>query len=203
MSYFIGICGNIGSGKTTLCHHFSSYEDVTIVDENVDGNNFLAKFYEDMPAWALRSQLKFLIDRHSAAQRAEKARFIFEDRCLHEDIYVFAATLFEQNIMKEEDWILYKQIADIFINFHPRYDLLIYLTASVPTLFRRTVSRGRLAEKDLASEYIGWLQTRYETMMDEIRTTIPVFHVNTELVDLRQPGIAKQLFNEAVERLQS
>src|SRR5580704_4793520 len=189
----IGICGNIGTGKTSLCENLVNLYRFTLVEENILGNPFLPKFYDDMPTWALRSQLKFLIDRHLAAIALSEHERAVEDRLIYEDIYVFAATLFEEGAISRDDWELYRKIAEYIVSLHPSYDLVIYLHADVRTLYRRIIARGRPFEKELPVEYLTRLQGKYEGVLERIRTRSSTISVDTDQVDTRTPAAAHDL----------
>ncbi|MDH5367702.1 MAG: deoxynucleoside kinase, partial [Cyclobacteriaceae bacterium] len=48
----IAICGNIGSGKTTLAQMLAKHYNWDAEFESVEDNPYLADFYEDMLRWS-------------------------------------------------------------------------------------------------------------------------------------------------------
>ena len=203
MTFFVAICGNIGSGKTSLCERLTTRADVEVIQENVSGNPYLSKFYDDMPTWAMRSQLRFLVDRQMAACNAPAAEIIIEDRSILEDIHVFAGNLFEQGIISDDDWKLYKDISTLIVDSHPKYDLIIYLTADTSTLMKRIMKRGRGIEMDIDPAYIEALQARYDAFVRRISERIPVITINTTSRDLRSPEESEAIFQDMLTKLRS
>ena len=59
----IAICGNIGSGKTTLAEKLSKQYGWIPLYESVDTNPYLRDFYGDMTRWAFHLQIYFLNTR--------------------------------------------------------------------------------------------------------------------------------------------
>jgi deoxyadenosine/deoxycytidine kinase len=196
MRSFVAICGNMGSGKTTLCERLDTRPGVEVIQENFRGNAYLARFYDDMPTWALRSQLRFLVDRQVAARKAATANILLEDRSILEDIHVFAGNLFEQGIISDDDWNLYKDIADLLVEAHPKYDLIVYLRADTNTLMKRIVRRGRPMEKDIDPAYLEALQVRYDAFVRDIGERIPILTIDTDVRDLRSPTESEAAFQE-------
>src|SRR6202008_5109387 len=55
--------GPIGAGKTSLARALAHHLDADALLEAPEQNPFLARFYEDMPRFALPTQLNFLFQR--------------------------------------------------------------------------------------------------------------------------------------------
>ena len=65
----IAVCGNIGSGKTTLTEKLAKHYGWNPLYESVDDNPYLRDFYQDMTKWAFHVQIYFLNSRLEANQR--------------------------------------------------------------------------------------------------------------------------------------
>ena len=50
---YIVVEGPIGVGKTSLTHRLAEHFSAETLLERPDENPFLARFYQDMPRWAL------------------------------------------------------------------------------------------------------------------------------------------------------
>src|SRR5690348_4799323 len=90
----IAICGNIGSGKTTLAEKLAKHYGWTALFESVEHNPYLRDFYGDMAKWAFHLQIYFLNSRFKQVNHIrESNRPTIQDRTIYEDAYIFAANL--------------------------------------------------------------------------------------------------------------
>jgi len=167
---FIGIAGNIGSGKSSLTRLLSERTGWTPCYESVDDNPYLNDFYADMPRWAFELQVYFLSHRfrsHKAIVEGKKS--VILDRVIYEDAEIFARTLFEIGKMGERDYRTYVALYGVMTEYLRPPDLLVYLKASVPTLQRQIAARGRGMERSIQREYLERLNARYEEWIKAYR----------------------------------
>ena len=87
----IGIAGNIGAGKTTLCERLSDIFSLKPVYESVIDNPYLADFYDNMERWSFNLQIYFLYNRFSNQIKLSNTnRGFIQDRTIYEDKEIFA-----------------------------------------------------------------------------------------------------------------
>ena len=159
----IAICGNIGSGKTTLTTKLAKHYGWEALYESVDDNPYLRDFYEDMDRWAFHTQIYFLNSRFRQINAIrENKRTTIQDRTIYEDAYIFAANLFSSGHIHERDYQSYLDIFNSMIRFVPPPDLLIYLKADIPKLVRQIQKRGREFEYAIRIDYLKNLNEHYE-----------------------------------------
>jgi deoxyadenosine/deoxycytidine kinase len=160
----IAIIGNIGAGKTTLTQMLGEYYKWDVMYEAVEGNPYLADFYQDMDRWAFNLQIFFLNSRFAQVQqiRATTYATIIQDRTIYEDAYIFARNLYESGVMTERDYQTYQLLFKSIINTVSQPDLLIYLKADIPKLVSQIKKRGRKFEEDISTEYLSNLNHYYE-----------------------------------------
>jgi deoxyadenosine/deoxycytidine kinase len=116
-----------------------------------------------MSAWAFHSQIFFLTRRlRIHRQLIEQAGSAIQDRSVYEDAEIFAHNLYRQGLIAERDYISYRELYQVLIEFLPPPDLVIYLRASLPTLVERIKSRGRDYERQISPEYLARLNLLYE-----------------------------------------
>ncbi len=159
---FLLVAGNIGAGKTTLTERLATRLGWEAGFETVATNPFLADFYADMRQWAFHLQIYFLGDRAEQHRRlAASPRSAIIDRSIYEDAHIFARALFALGNMSEREYLAYRRVYDLVVEFLPRPDLLIYLDASVPVLLERIRNRGRDIESGISAEYLSLLDSYY------------------------------------------
>ena len=159
---YIAIAGNIGSGKTSLTEILSAHYGAKAYYEDID-NPYIADFYEDMSRWSFNFQMFFLGSRinQTLQMLSESTGNVVQDRTIHEDAHIFAGNLHQMGLMSSRDYGTYMKIFTLATDLVPAPDILIYLKASVPTLVRQILKRGREYEKNIDLEYLERLNNRY------------------------------------------
>ena len=160
----IAIIGNIGAGKTTLTQMLGDYFKWDVMYEAVEGNPYLADFYQDMERWAFNLQIFFLNNRFAQVQKIRETTYstIIQDRTIYEDAFIFARNLHESGVMTERDYQTYLLLFESIIRTVSQPDLLIYLKADIPKLVSQIKKRGRDFEADISTDYLVALNHYYE-----------------------------------------
>ena len=159
----IAIAGNIGSGKTTLTNKLAKHYNWTPNYEDAEQNPYLNDFYNDMPRWAFNLQVYFLHSRLKKILECKNSgQHVIQDRTIYEDAYIFAANLYDMNLMSERDYRNYLDIFEFTTSLLQAPDLLIYLRANVPTLIKQINKRGRQYEQSISPDYLTKLNQKYD-----------------------------------------
>lgn len=159
----IAVCGNIGSGKTTLVEKLSKHYGWIPLFESVDNNPYLRDFYDDMKRWAFHLQIYFLNSRfNQVRQIRENDKTIIQDRTIYEDAYIFASNLHASGFINDRDYQNYLDLFHSMINFVLPPDLLIYLKADIPKLVQQIQKRNRDYEFNIKLEYLKNINDHYE-----------------------------------------
>ncbi|GAM96631.1 deoxyadenosine kinase [alpha proteobacterium U9-1i] len=157
----LAICGNVAVGKSSVCKNLKR-RGWALVEENVDGNEFLDKFYADMAAHAFHSQLSFLtakfLDFHDTY--ANSSRVVI-DRYFSEDAFIFERSLHDLGLISEADHRTYVAIYGAIAEALPEIDCYVVLEAATETILKRIQVRGRPFELGIERAYIDRLQIRY------------------------------------------
>lgn len=182
---YIGIAGNIGSGKTTLTRIMTeAFGWSAHYEEDVE-NPFLSDFYSNMERWAFNIQVYFLTRRFKSVQKVLWAEEnVVQDRTIYEDAYIFAENLFDMGIMQRRDYEAYMELFRVLNSFLRPPDLLIYLKATVPTLVKQITTRHRSYEMNINHDYLRQLNERYDKWVNEYRGEVIVIDVdNTDFAN--------------------
>lgn len=180
-----GLCvaveGPIGVGKTTLTRLLARQLRAVEMLEVVEENPFLHHFYQDIRAFAFQTQIFFFLSRYrqQAALREERGR----GRSVVSD-YMFAKDrLFARMNLDEHEWDLYERLYALIAPMTVQPDLVIYLTAELPTLLRRIAHRDRAFERAIEPAYLDRLRGEYERFFADYGEA-PLLTVDTEAVDI-------------------
>jgi deoxyadenosine/deoxycytidine kinase len=164
----IAITGNIGVGKTTLVRKLAEHYSWDALYEAVEGNPYLADFYEDMPRWSFHLQIFFLNSRFEQAQQIRAAHYktVIQDRTIYEDAFIFAKNLAQSGIMHQRDYENYLAMYRSIIKTIAPPDVIIYLKADLPKFLSQIKKRGRDFEQSIDPTYLQNLNELYENFAD-------------------------------------
>jgi len=159
---YMAICGNIGSGKTSLAEKLGHHYGWDVLYESVDNNPYLADFYENMEKWAFHLQIHFLNSRFSQIKTIQdNKQSAIQDRTIYEDAYIFAMNLKKSQLLNERDYETYLALFNSMIEHIHAPDLLIYLKADIPRLVSQIQKRGREYESAIRLDYLKNLNEHY------------------------------------------
>ncbi|MCQ2148869.1 MAG: deoxynucleoside kinase [Bacteroidales bacterium] len=203
---YIGISGNIGSGKTTLTRMLSEHYGWTPRYESVTYNPYLEDYYNDITRWSFNLETYFLARRFRDLMEMEASKdIVVQDRTLFEGVNIFVANNRDLGNLSERDYDTYMQLYELLVARARYPDLLIYLRCAVPRLVERIRRRGREYEQGMNLEYLSGLNERYEKWVAEYPGRILVidgdrydfenrqedFAAITALIDARIYGLFK------------
>jgi deoxyadenosine/deoxycytidine kinase len=164
----IAICGNIGSGKTTLASMLAKHYRWKAELESVEDNPYLEDFYEDMERWSFHLQVYFLNSRFKQIKRIRDSLVsTVQDRTIYEDAYIFAANLYRSGFINDRDYSNYLSLFNSMIQHVTPPDLLIYLKADIPKLIQQIERRGRSYENAIRIDYLKNLNAHYNDWIAE------------------------------------
>ncbi len=167
MKNYLVLAGNIGAGKSTLVSLLAERLGFRPYFEPVAENPYLEDFYADMERWAFQSQIFFLTHRvRSHRALMDDPYSVVQDRSIYEDAEVFARNLYEQGRMSQRDWDSYRGLYRTLITLLPPPDLVVYISASVPTLQKRIAKRGRAFEATIPDDYLAGLNRLYQEWVE-------------------------------------
>ncbi|MGB8983258.1 MAG: deoxynucleoside kinase [Anaerolineales bacterium] len=202
MKKFVAVAGNIGVGKSTLVEMLCVRLGWEPFFEPVTENPYLADFYADMDTWAFHSQIFFLTHRlRSHYDLGQSPNSVVQDRSVYEDAEIFAQNLYLQGHIQYRDYQTYRELYETTMRFLPPPDLVVYLRASVPTLFDRISRRGRAYEQTISPDYLQGLNNLYETWIENF-VLCPVLAVPADDLDfVSHPGHLRLITQKVTDKL--
>jgi deoxyadenosine/deoxycytidine kinase len=177
MPKIIQIEGNIGVGKSTftqlLKDNIPSSEivsepvDMWLQIKNFNDKNILQMFYDDTQRWAYTFQNIAYVTRMMKIERTIRNSFsdyIFLDRSIETDRYVFEKMLWEEGKLQKIEHEAYELWCNFYQDFvRPNNSKkIIYLRCSPEVCAQRIQIRGREEEKSITIDYLNKLHLAHE-----------------------------------------
>jgi len=157
---YICVEGNIGSGKTSLCHKLSGDFNCRLILEQFADNPFLPFFYKDAERYAFPVELFFMTERHKQLQETLLNRDLFLDLSISD--YFFPKTLlFARKTLGDEEYRLFLKLYHILEASFPKPDIVVYLHRPIEVLLKQIKIRGRSYENDISAKYLQDIQDSY------------------------------------------
>lgn len=185
---FIGVEGNIGSGKSETCNMLArvrqAHDGPTLVlFEPLKGRfrGLLGRYYRDPKRWGFTFQMHALQARfrqHTlAAELAANGIDVVQDRTIYAD-GCFGMTVREDNNMDEEEWGIY---SDTFgcMKRNLRYpDIIVYLRTEPQVCLDRMRRRARSEEAGVPLDYLRRIHDKHEMLADAMSCYTRVLRVD-------------------------
>lgn len=177
---YIAIEGPIGVGKSSLAKILAQKYASRLVKEDVAGNPFLERFYENPRKFAFQTQLFFLLSRYR--QQRELAQGDLFEAGLVCDYILAKDKIFALINLEDDEISLYESIYKLLVSTLPKPDLVIYLQARPEVLLSRVRKRGIAYERNISLDYLRTLSDAYNEYFFHYNET-PLLVVNTSEID--------------------
>jgi deoxyadenosine/deoxycytidine kinase len=189
---YIAVEGVIGAGKTSLATMLAGSLNAKLVLESFEDNPFLENFYSDPRAFALRTQLFFLLERYTQLQ------VLSQEELFHTHIvsdYLFEKDkIFAYLNLNDEELKIYESVVTALERKIMVPDLVIFLQSPVTRLMKNIRERARPVEKELTERYVEELHEAYNYFFSRYRSS-RLMIVNCEDIDFVNN---KEDFNDLV-----
>lgn len=166
----ISIEGNIGTGKSTIVQElqkrYTKSEEIIFVKEPVDiwetikdkdGRTIIEKFYENQSQYAFQFQMMALTTRLSILRKTieenKLCKVVICERSIEADRNIFAKMLYDDEIISEIDYSIYKLLFNEYINQF-NIDGFVYINSNADTCYRRVAKRSRMGESNIELSYL-------------------------------------------------
>lgn len=177
---YLVVEGPIGVGKTTLVRRLAHSLGGFSLLEGADDNPFLDKFYANPRAYALSTQLHFLLQRANPIRELRQGN-LFTPLCVA-DFMLDKDYIFAELNLSDDEMDLYRQIHGRFALEAPAPDLVVYLQAPTSVLMERIRRRGRSYERAIDEAYLERLCETYSRYFLEYHGS-PLLIVNAADLD--------------------
>jgi deoxyadenosine/deoxycytidine kinase len=180
MTKRIIIEGSIGCGKSTLLAQLQKEygEQCMFYPEAVESWKELSLFYSDPTQWCLPFSLRVLITQiqqyKDSLLHEDTPVHIFE-RCPLSCRHVFTQMHFNDTILSEKQWSLFKDYYELLHwEPHPEHDCIIYIECPVSMCLHRIKERGRECECTIDEHYLHKLEFQYKTMLHYVKCPVHI-----------------------------
>ncbi len=203
----IVISGTVGVGKSTISIALKEYlqsmnEDVFLMEEIMEDDPYLKRYYENRPAWTYLIQINFVLGRfNNAYNYSRKEGIKIFDRHFLDD-YIIASMPFIKDDMPMPLWNSYyyfNQALNERLRESAKVDYFILLKASFENVLSRVQGRGRESEKDVDVEYWKDMYNQYY-VNPEIQEYIKSSVVNLIEIDTNN-GTTEDIVKMIVEKI--
>ena len=177
---YIAIEGPIGVGKSSLAKILAQKYASRLVKEEIAGNPFLERFYENPRKFAFQTQLFFLLSRYR--QQRELAQGDLFEAGLVCDYILAKDKIFALINLEDDEISLYESVYKLLVSTLPKPDLVIYLQARPEVLLSRVRKRGIAYERNISLDYLRTLSDAYNEYFFHYNET-PLLVVNTSEID--------------------
>jgi deoxyguanosine kinase len=195
---YIAIDGPIGVGKTTLARALAGRLGARLVLEDISGNPFLPRFYQDPDNHAFPAQVYFLLTRFKQ-QRELAQQELFAQKTVAD--YLFAKDrIFATLNLAPDELALYEQVYKLMDSSMARPDLVIYLSARLDVLVERLRRRNWDFEKHISLEYLDRVAAAYRDFYFYYEES-PLLVVDTSESDFLSDGDDLAALIQEIERV--
>ena len=182
---FIAIEGNIGAGKTTFTQLLQAALGGTLLLENFYDNPYLADFYQDPEAFALKVETAFLKER---VQQLSSFFKVKNNLPVLADFSLEKSLLFAQQNLSKADFTSYKkEYLKVSTNL-PHPELVLFLAQSIAQLQKNIQKRGRDFEQNISDLYLQKIESGYTQWQKN--STLNICELNTKGIDFIQDSNA-------------
>lgn len=200
---FIAIEGPIGVGKTSLSKKLAIHFNFHLLQEIVEENPFLGKFYDDIEAWSFQTEMFFLCNRFKQLGDIE-TQYLHKQKPVIADYHISKNMIFARRTLPADKFAKYEQIYHILTDDMPIPNMMIYLHASLDTIMERIRLRDREVEHNIKASYLEQLRQDYEDYMNDFEAshpTIPVIRINGDELDFVKQQADLEMIIARVKKL--
>jgi deoxyadenosine/deoxycytidine kinase len=174
----IEICGNIASGKTTLCQGLIS-RGFQPIFEDFQKNPFFEEFYKDPQVFSFETEVTFLLQHYHLVKIQKVKAPLASDYSLLLDM-AYA----DVNLVGDKHKIFCEMAAELQIEIgFPSQ--IIHLECPEDVLLQRIRARSRDVETSIAFDYLRALNKAISLRIKDILSQVSVVTLDSNAIDFR------------------
>ncbi len=155
----ITVEGPVGVGKTLVARSLAERTQARLVEEDVEANPFLVRFYDEPRRTAFSAQMYFLLSRYRR-HVALKQGDLFQKSTVVDHSFV-GDRVFAHVALNDPERTLYDRIYTHLVKQVPSPDLMVYLQARPNVLLERIRARNRVWERAITLEFLEQVVQAY------------------------------------------
>ena len=207
----VSIEGAIGAGKTLVARALAERTQARLVEEDVEANPFVARFYAEPRRTAFQAQMYFLLSRYRRYQTLKQGELFQKSTVV--DHSFFGDRVFAYATLNEAERSLYDKIYGHLARQVPTPDLMVYLQARPETLLERIRERNRAWERPITLEFLEKVAQSYNDFFfrykdssllvintSDLQLTEKDQHLDEVLSAIRRMGKGTQHYNPFVTK---
>lgn len=171
----VEICGNIASGKTTLCAGLLLPGSGRVF-EAFEANPFLGLFYEDPEAFSFETELVFLLQHYNAVKICK------DDIVICDNSFFLDLAYADVNLAGKRREI-FEEVVEELLSEISWPDVVISLNCPEDVLLRRIVARNRGVESSITISYLEMLTQAIAARVASIPSNVAVIPVDSNAID--------------------
>jgi len=204
---FVSVGGTLGVGKTTFVNFISKEFGYHKIEENFKANPFLESFYKDKKRWSFHSEMFFLVEKVKQIKSIEPdygKKSIVLDTPIYGDVFPYGGGLLKEKAMTKAEWRVYMDAFRVYEKHLLRPDLIFYLHAPVPVIYKRVLDRGRRMEFEMGKKkliaYLTLLQTLNNKWIKSYSKQIKIVPLDVSDMDYIHDPEQKERLKRLVEK---
>jgi deoxyadenosine/deoxycytidine kinase len=158
---YISIEGNLGVGKTSLCHKIAEKDNCELILEQFADNPFLPLFYQNPSRYALTVELFFMTERYKQLQEHASQRNLFKEYLLSDYFFEKTALFANHNLLPEE-YRLFQSLFVILRQSAPKPELLLFIDRPIEQSLINIKKRNRSYELSITQDYLSKVNNAYQ-----------------------------------------
>lgn len=191
------VSGNDDTGKSTLSAALAASLGATYLPEPFEQNLFGKQYLANPRRWTYHAEVEFVVQRALALRQAvDRGHTIVTDRCMAEDIEVFARLWTERGVLSQQELASLRNVIEALTTGTPPVTHIVYLRCEFDVIMDRLGLRSQVPEDGDLRKLTARRGELYEEWIAS--QTIPIIRLDTtsaRLTDLARiaEGVASDL----------